>query len=65
MGGMKNLFKGNGSQVNPQQMQKLNTQMAKMMDPRMLQQMGALAVRKGRRIARLTRPQAAWAGSRT
>ncbi len=37
---MKNLMKNNGEKVNPAQMAKLNTQMAKMIDPRMLQQMG-------------------------
>eukprot|EP00051_Salpingoeca_urceolata_P033149 m.19194 g.19194 ORF g.19194 m.19194 type:complete len:515 (+) comp5891_c0_seq1:396-1940(+) len=42
MGGIKNLFKGNGDKVNPQQMQKLNMSMAKMMDPRVLQQMGGM-----------------------
>lgn len=40
MGGVKNLFKGNGGNINPMQMQKLNTSMAKMMDPRILNQMG-------------------------
>ena len=44
MGGMKGLFKeGNMSKnVNPTQMAKLNQQMAKMIDPRMLQQMGGM-----------------------
>eukprot|EP00053_Salpingoeca_punica_P008441 m.75773 g.75773 ORF g.75773 m.75773 type:complete len:532 (+) comp14608_c0_seq1:128-1723(+) len=42
MGGIKNLFKGNGDKVNPAQMQKLNGAMAKMIDPRMLQQMGGM-----------------------
>lgn len=40
MGGIKNLFRGNGEKVSAQQMQKLNMSMAKMMDPRVLQQMG-------------------------
>ncbi|CAI8024514.1 Signal recognition particle 54 kDa protein [Geodia barretti] len=41
MGGIKGLFKGGdmGKNVNPAQMAKLNQQMAKMMDPRVLQQM--------------------------
>ena len=34
--------------VNPSQMAKLNQQMAKMMDPRVLQQMGAYSVRSTR-----------------
>ena len=34
--------------VNPSQMAKLNQQMAKMMDPRVLQQMGACSVRSTR-----------------
>ena len=42
MGGIKSLFNGNGDKVNPQQMQKLNMSMAKMMDPRVLQQMGGM-----------------------
>ena len=33
-----------GKNVNPSQMAKLNQQMAKMMDPRVLQQMGILCV---------------------
>ena len=33
--------------VNPSQMAKLNQQMAKMMDPRVLQQMGKYAERSG------------------
>ena len=42
MGGIKGLFKGGdmSKNVNPTQMSKLNQQMAKMMDPRVLQQMG-------------------------
>ena len=42
MGGIKGLFKGGdmGKNVNPSQMAKLNQQMARMMDPRVLQQMG-------------------------
>ncbi|KAL3874698.1 hypothetical protein ACJMK2_037673 [Sinanodonta woodiana] len=46
MGGMKGLFKASGDMnknVNPTQMAKLNQQMAKMMDPRVLQQMGGMA----------------------
>lgn len=45
MGSMKGLFKGNEmnpKNVNPSQMAKLNQQMAKIMDPRVLQQMGGL-----------------------
>lgn len=44
MGGIKGLFKGGdmSKNVNPAQMAKLNTQMAKMMDPRVLQQMGGM-----------------------
>ncbi|XP_046381336.1 signal recognition particle subunit SRP54 [Haliotis cracherodii] len=46
MGGIKGLFKGKGGDigknVNPAQMAKLNQQMAKMMDPRVLQQMGGM-----------------------
>ena len=33
-----------GKNVNPSQMAKLNQQMAKMMDPRVLQQMGILCI---------------------
>lgn len=42
MGGIKGLFKGGdmAKNVNPSQMAKLNQQMAKMMDPRVFQQMG-------------------------
>lgn len=42
MGGIKGLFKAGdmAKNVNPTQMAKLNHQMAKMMDPRVLQQMG-------------------------
>lgn len=44
MGGIKGLFKGGdmSKNVNPSQMAKLNQQMAKMMDPRVLQQMGGM-----------------------
>ncbi|CAG2106135.1 unnamed protein product [Medioppia subpectinata] len=44
MGGIKGLFKGGdmAKNVNPTQMAKLNQQMAKMMDPRVLQQMGGM-----------------------
>ncbi|KAK9882134.1 hypothetical protein WA026_018975 [Henosepilachna vigintioctopunctata] len=44
MGGIKGLFKGGdmAKNVNPAQMAKLNQQMAKMMDPRVLQQMGGM-----------------------
>lgn len=44
MGGIKGLFKGGdmSKNVNPSQMAKLNTQMAKMMDPRVLHQMGGM-----------------------
>ncbi|XP_034253397.1 signal recognition particle 54 kDa protein [Thrips palmi] len=44
MGGIKGLFKGGdmAKNVNPNQMAKLNQQMAKMMDPRVLQQMGGM-----------------------
>ncbi|XP_021367137.1 signal recognition particle 54 kDa protein isoform X1 [Mizuhopecten yessoensis] len=46
MGGIKGLFKGKGGDmsknVNPAQMTKINQQMAKMMDPRVLQQMGGM-----------------------
>uniref|UniRef100_A0A914VXH0 Signal recognition particle 54 kDa protein n=1 Tax=Plectus sambesii TaxID=2011161 RepID=A0A914VXH0_9BILA len=45
MGSMKNLFKGNDmnpKNINPSQMAKLNQQMAKMMDPRVLQHMGGM-----------------------
>jgi len=44
MGGMKGLFKPGGmdKNVNPAQMAKLNGQMAKLMDPRVLQQMGGM-----------------------
>ncbi|KAI3413711.1 Signal recognition particle [Globodera pallida] len=45
MGSMKGLFKGgemNPRNVNSTQMAKLNQQMAKIMDPRVLQQMGGL-----------------------
>ncbi|CAJ0944326.1 unnamed protein product [Ranitomeya imitator] len=45
MGGIKGLFKGGdmSKNVNPSQMAKLNQQMAKMMDPRVLQHMGGMA----------------------
>lgn len=44
MGGIKGLFKGGDmtKNVNPTQMAKLNQQMAKMMDPRVLHQMGKM-----------------------
>ncbi|TKR57599.1 hypothetical protein L596_030280 [Steinernema carpocapsae] len=45
MGSMKGLFNGkdmNPKNVNTTQMQKLNQQMAKMIDPRVLQQMGGM-----------------------
>ena len=45
MGSMKGLFKNgdmNPKNINPNQMAKLNQQMAKMIDPRVLQQMGGL-----------------------
>jgi signal recognition particle subunit SRP54 len=43
MGSMKGLFKGNEmnpKNINPNQLAKLNQQMAKIMDPRVLAQMG-------------------------
>lgn len=42
MGGIKGLFKGGdmAKNVNPAQMAKLNQQMVKMMDPRVLHSMG-------------------------
>ncbi|XP_028033905.1 signal recognition particle 54 kDa protein [Bombyx mandarina] len=45
MGGIKGLFKGGdmAKNVNQTQMVKLNQQMAKMMDPRLLQQMGGMS----------------------
>lgn len=45
MGGIKGLFKGGdmSKNVNPSQMAKLNQQMAKMMDPRVLHHMGGMA----------------------
>jgi len=45
MGSIKGLFKGgdmNPKNINPSQMAKLNQQMAKMIDPRVLQQMGGM-----------------------
>ena len=44
MGGIKGLFKGGdmSKNVNPQQMAQLNQQMAKMMDPSVLRQMGGM-----------------------
>jgi len=44
MGGIKGLFKGGdmSKNVNPQQMAQLNQQMAKMMDPNVLRQMGGM-----------------------
>lgn len=49
MGGIKGLFKGGdmAKNVNPTQMAKLNQQMAKMMDPRVLQQMGGMSGLQG------------------
>ena len=46
MGGIKGFFKGGDmtKNVNPSQMAKLNLQMAKMMDPRVLHQMGIVTV---------------------
>lgn len=45
MGGIKGLFKGGdmAKNVNPTQMARLNQQMAKMIDPRMLHQMGGMS----------------------
>lgn len=42
MGGIKGLFKTGDmtKNVNPTQMQKLNSQMSKLIDPRILQQIG-------------------------
>ena len=44
MGGIKGLFKGGDmpKSVNPHQMAQLNQQMAKMMDPNVLRQMGGM-----------------------
>jgi hypothetical protein len=44
MGGIKGLFKGGdmSKNVNGQQMAQLNQQMAKMMDPNVLRQMGGM-----------------------
>merc|ERR1719317_1588442 len=44
MGGIRGLFKGGdmNRNVNQSQVAKLNQQMAKMMDPRVLQQMGGM-----------------------
>lgn len=43
MGGMKGLFKdGPNQNIDPQQMKTLNVEMAKMMDPKVLQQMGGM-----------------------
>jgi len=44
MGGIKGLFKGGDmtKNVNPNQMAKLNQQMARMMDPMVLQKMGGM-----------------------
>lgn len=46
MGGIKGLFKSGdmSKNVNPSQMAKLNQQITKMMDPRVLQQIGMLSV---------------------
>ena len=48
MGGIKGLFKGGdmAKNVNQAQMAKLNQQMARMMDPRVLQQMGMCVLLK-------------------
>ncbi|KAK4336944.1 hypothetical protein RND71_043516 [Anisodus tanguticus] len=45
MGGIKGLFRGGdmSRNVNPMQMAKLNSQMAKMIDPRIFQQMGGMS----------------------
>mgnify|MGYP007007719608 CR=1 FL=1 len=45
MGGIKGLFKGGdmAKNVNQNQMAKLNQQMARMMDPRVLHQMGGVS----------------------
>lgn len=45
MGGIKGLFRGGdmNKNVNPMQMAKLNQQMAKMIDPRVFQQMGGMS----------------------
>ena len=45
MGSIKGLFKGGdmGKNVNPSQMAQINQSMAKMMDPRMLHQMGGMS----------------------
>uniref|UniRef100_A0AC34QAX1 Signal recognition particle subunit SRP54 n=1 Tax=Panagrolaimus sp. JU765 TaxID=591449 RepID=A0AC34QAX1_9BILA len=40
MGSMKGLFSNNAKNINPAQMGKLNQQLSKMVDPRVLQQMG-------------------------
>ena len=44
MGGIKGLFKGGdmSKNVNPRQMADLNQQMARMMDPNVLRQMGGM-----------------------
>ena len=43
MGGMKGLFRdGPDQNINPQQMEQLNYEMAKMMDPKVLNQMGGM-----------------------
>jgi len=49
MGGIKGLFKGGdiAKNVNSVQINKLNQQMAKMMDPRVLQQMGGISGLQG------------------
>jgi len=54
MGGIKGLFKGGdmSKNVNRNQMEKLNQQMAKMMDPRVFQQMGKNWSRTNRRALR-------------
>ena len=43
----QNLFKGNGANVPTQQMGKLQQSMAKMMDPRVLKQMGGMSGLQG------------------
>ena len=43
MGGMKGLFKGDPNrQLNPMEMMKMNNEMAKMMNPKVLQKMGGM-----------------------
>jgi len=47
MGGIKGLFKSGdmAKNVNPTQMQKLNSQMSKLIDPRILHQIGKFKLR--------------------